>query len=463
MKRSLRTIRTFLSALCAAAVVWITPSPSSAAEIDGVFLLVRAGSGYALEKLPLAEGQTQVVAVGPGSDVVSVVLPPSPGRSSSMDPAGVASLRVLSRRDGVISLQARGPDGGPVGASWSNTVEALEAYDIRLSVTGDAGRQAFLIRNYDRVEPTAGPVFNPFAQAGLPRTGETVVETDTSIPTQATILAGTVPMKVNRLPLVELRIDGRRIGLALVDTGAATTVISASALPEGTRIVPVEVATFSTAGRSVSALALAGAGGTVEAAGEASLARLSLGDVEFGTAGAIVMNDLEERLTAMLGEKVVAIVGLDLLARAPRVVFDFRAGLLRFADTAPTGLPMAMAGQHLFVDAEIDGRPAHLLVDTGFAGALIQDPTYAEPAEGAAPAVARGLDQAGLRFAPAPVERLVIGDTVFHDVAADVGHVPLLQGMRNADQHIAILGSGFLARFSSVGIDFRTMRLDLVE
>lgn len=452
----------FLMALLLACLL---PGVGHAANIEGVFLLNRSPDGFHLSLLPLAEGETQVVRVGPGSDVVSVLLPPATGRSSSLE-TSAPGLRVVSRRGGVITLEARSSDGRSTISSWSNRVEDLTGYDIRVSVTSPERKQAFLIHGYSTSAATVGPVFNPFVAAGMPRPGEVVVETDTTLSVTPREIIGSAPFRFSRFPLVQLSIGGRMVGWAVVDTGAAVTVISDSVVPAGTEVRQVQIATYSPAGRSTEPLAIGGAGGAVAVAGEAGLAGLSIGAVEMGPTDVLVIAGLSDTMKSLTGEEIVAVIGLDVLRRSERVVFDFEAGSdmgeLRFEPSRQGGMPMSIAGQHLFVEGQAGSR-VNLLVDTGSSAELVLDPASARAAgfrETGDAAPARGLDGAALQFQTGVVERLTIGALEWSDVSARRGGVPVFNTMQNREQNMALLGSGFLRRLDRVALDFVTLKVE---
>lgn len=453
--------------LMALLVVCLMPGVGRAADVEGVFLLNRSPDGFHLSLLPLAEGETQVIRVGPGSEVVSVLLPPATGRSSSLE-TPATGLRVVSRRNGVITLEARSSNGQSTIASWSNRVGDLSRYDIRVSVTSPERKQAFLIHGYSTSAAADGPVFNPFVAASMPRTGEVVVETDTTLSVTPREIIGSTPFRFSRFPLVQLSIGGSVVGWAVVDTGAAVTAISDSVVPAGTDVRQVQIATYSSAGRSTEPLAIGGAGGAVAVAGEAGLDALSIGAVEMGPTDVLVIAGLADTLKSLTGEEIVAVIGLDVLRRSERVVFDFEAGSdmgeLRFESSVSGGMPMSIAGQHLFVEGQAQSG-MNLLIDTGSSAELVLDPASARSAgfrETGDAAPARGLDGAALQFQTGVVERLAIGSLVFSDVPAKRGGIPVFNTMQNREQNMALLGSGFLRRLDRVALDFVTLKVELV-
>ena len=214
-------------ASCAAAHV----QPVEPADV--VFVLSRSDDGFSIAPESLAPGETLTFVVGPGSDVVSVILPPAPGRSSSLESPGNPGLRIVRRDGDTLSLDVRGPDGSATGHGWSNTIDALRSSDIRVSVTDSERAKAFLIEDYARVSVSPGPVFNPFARVGMPTGADVVVETDTSERGAPPTVTGEAAFRVEKFPIVDLVIDGEVVGPAVVDTGAVTTTVSDSVLPEG--------------------------------------------------------------------------------------------------------------------------------------------------------------------------------------------------------------------------------------
>jgi len=73
--------------------------------------------------------------------------------------------------------------------------------------------------------------------------------------------------------------------------------------------------------------------------------------------------------------RIDAIVGLDVLGQRPFVI-DYSARVIRFGPTPalPVSVPLRLDGGLAVLDAEIDHRPVHLLLDTGASALVLFNP-----------------------------------------------------------------------------------------
>jgi predicted aspartyl protease len=96
----------------------------------------------------------------------------------------------------------------------------------------------------------------------------------------------------------------------------------------------------------------------------AVLPTLSFGPIERNDLPVLVedLSFLEEALE----RPIDAVIGLDVLGQSSFTV-DYAARQIRFGQPAPmpNSIPLRMEDGLLFIDAELNGAPAHLLVDTG--------------------------------------------------------------------------------------------------
>jgi len=110
------------------------------------------------------------------------------------------------------------------------------------------------------------------------------------------------------------------------------------------------------------------------------------------------------------------------------------------------------------------GHPAHLLLDTGAPGLLLDRETATLAGvvdRGERPDVG-GLDGGKTTSSACEVPRLTVGSATFEAVPCRTALLPVLASFRGGEQGIGLLGNAFLGRFAEVEIDFGRRRVRFV-
>ena len=128
--------------------------------------ILRRGDGDAsVEILSVPQGQFTVFKA---PEVITFLLPPSPGRSGDFIPANKKSIFIAQCTPKELVLRIRQPEGSDPNVATERTlppfkVEELEKYELRVNVIGKKVRKAFLIQLPSKVEvDEKGPVIDMF-------------------------------------------------------------------------------------------------------------------------------------------------------------------------------------------------------------------------------------------------------------------------------------------------------------
>lgn len=449
-----------LSQLLASVVLAETP----------VYILRREDDSLRVERLEIAEGES--VTFHSGEDgFIDIILPPSVGGSGAIlqhDPA--ASVTVRNEAGG---LRVDALAGGRQYERAIMTAEELRTVDIRVSVrSGDGLASSVLIRGYESAEvDEIGPVLDIFA--GLVPLGESDYSVFTSTYNPREIdptFAGTAPIEFDGdHHYVRGRIAGGPEGRFIVDMGAATTVLTRDALPEGTEIVSQQRVQYSGGQRQVLPGALSGATGDTEPVGTCTLPEITIGGIRFEDADATVIGGFE----APDGGPILGVIGMNLLGRAESMRIDYptddQEPLLTLGPSAgaqdrAAEIPVSIVGNIPFCRARINGEDLCLAVDTGARITILT--TVSAQALGLTPgqveSKVRGLTNDAVDLYALEIPRLTLGGIDLTDLNAHAGPLPVLQRFEAA-QPVGLLGNDLLQRFKAVELDFRHQVLRLYE
>jgi len=437
-----------------------------------VYFAYLSNDDIRIDSVELPPGQTQVIPGNNEGVLAWPILPPSFGRSAALADPKDEGFWVVRRVDMEISLEFRRSNGETSG--WKTPVGMLVNSTIRVSVTGLEHQAAFEIIGYREVRPSGGPVLNSLSVAGFPHTGQYVVETDTAEYKRSTKLIGEAQFRGGILPIVDLYVDGQKVGSAIVDTGGATTLINRSLVTADMVVKEWEGPKVS-GGRQNETLSKGpmGAGGEVEAMfGTTVLQEVSVGNIQFGEMDVLVTDGLQELFEPLLGEPIVAVLGLDQLAKADTITFEFNgeAGWLRLGEklSSPEGLPFTLAAGHIYVPSKASGKTVSLLLDTGARPNLLFLSKAAEilgitsdPDRQAIEGF--GVDGAAVSLVPSILSVFQIGHRYETDLPVIVSNLPALATRQSSDGLTGLLGFGYLKSFSSVTIDMINKQLVLKD
>lgn len=454
--------RAFVSALALLLAAAPVPSAASAAAAGArVFFLKDDGRRFSVEALTVPAGQTEVITCGRGQEYVDVLYPPSVGGSASLAQADPV------RR--VVVMNATGSPRVIVKAGEKQyDLPALEnpaGADCRVCVVGaDGRRQAFVIRGFESVtEDTVGPVLDLFAGKVPMQPGDAVVSTETWRRSTGPDARGVATLAFDRYPFAPLVTASGSAAHAVVDLAAGQTVVSRAMVPAGVAIEPAQVTRYVAGSIELSEWRSGGATGDVTGVlGQAVLPELRLGELVIRDASVMVLDSLPR----LAGREVGAIVGLDLLRRAPRVTLEYPgggrgAGSLRLADAGPPAqgareIPFSMVNSHVAVRAGIGATRAAMILDSGAPVTVLDEPCAAAAGLVVAKSdrTVRGLDGKGQPVSTATIPSLTLAGRSFRGVAADVAALPVFDAMRVHGQPVGLLGNDVLAGLGSVELDF---------
>lgn len=426
-----------------------------------VFFLKDDGGRFSIEAVTVPAGQTEVITCGRGHEYVDVLFPPAVGRSASLAQASPERRVVIMNATGTPRVIVKAGDR-------QFEMPALDqpgGADCRVSVVAaDGRRQAFVLRGFEHAaEDTVGPVLDLFAGQVPMQPGDAVITTETWRRATGAAARGEVPLVFDRYLFAPATSPVGAAAHAVVDLAAGSTVVTRAMVPSGVAITPSQMTRVTSGVTQSVPLRTGGATGDVAGvAGEAVLPELRLGGLVIRDAAVLVLDSLPR----LAGREVAAIVGLDLLRRAPAVTLEYpaagrREGRLVLGEAAVSAagmreLPFAVVNSHLAVRAGIGSARAAMILDSG-APVSVLDRACAEAA-GLAIASSdrrvRGLDGAGLEVATTTIPALALGGHVLRGWASDVAALPVFGSMRVHGQPVGLLGNDVLARLGRLEIDF---------
>lgn len=271
---------------------------------------------------------------------------------------------------------------------------------------------------------------------------------------EGAIAAGSTPARYDRvgLPRIDVTVNGQAQD-AVFDTGAALSVLSAeTARRLGVTVIDGETEVGN------------GVQGTVPVrigiADRLDIAGTTLRNVAF-----LIIDDAQLSFPQVPGGyDIKAIFGLPEMRALGRLRMESAGRLAVLPGPGAGGdANMTIAGNTMYIDTEMDGRPVPLVLDTG-ANRTDLSALFAE----ANPDVTASLATAQARQASAGGSRAQQVAT-WRDVPAVVGgrtlvlpEVPIaLPGQGPKPRSYGQLGSSLLRRFDSYTLDFAAMRLEL--
>ena len=422
-------------------------------------VLGRDGDRLVVETLTIADGQTQVIAYGPGG-ALGVVIPEGPGISGDIKQAGQVKAMIVRNDGESLSRTAMMGDGSrrelPAVA-----IETLDDYDVRVSVTtADGPLGAFVIPGGGeaRVDGVLGAtdMFRgavPLGPSDVSMTTEVY-----AVPTQR--VAGTFDLVVRdgRLRVVG-DIDGKKVDLIIDTGGGSSLVLVRGAVPEGVEVREATMTRSSGGGVETLPMVVGGARGSVDVGGAATIESLSVGGVVFEDVSAMVVDGAAAEV---ISEKLDAdgILGMSLLQRGGVVEFDLAGGTVTLgAETFEGGAEFSHAMSHMVLGADAGGAHIPMVLDTGapmvfFTGSAAEK-LGVEIGTGEA-VEASGLEGDTTTFEAGLAPELSVAGVRVEDVPVRVGDLP---GITRYGEDVGLVGVEFLERFGRVRIDFGRMRI----
>ena len=457
--------RSLLSLLTTTIFFLILAAAVKADSSANLFLLKKTDTGYDIEKTSLPNGQMMVFTIGPGSDLIDIIVPVGPGGSGSITQTGRKMMLVVRNDSGSLTRFYQKEDGSRYDMP-DMSIDELRRYDIRLSVTGaDSSTANFLITGYAGVEKDdIGPVMDMFAGQIPLNTGDYSIFTNTENSAGDYILTGRANLEFSgKYLFTPVEGPGGKEGLFVVDIGAATTIVTEAFLPENTETKENYMMEYSSAGARKLKYAPGGATGPIEdILGSAALDYLKFGDMTVKNARADVIADLPE----IDGRRVDGIIGMDIMRSAHFLTLNYNTGKTTGAELIITDqrqvtgkaveLPFASIRKLLYVMGTVGQTPVHFLLDSGSPGCMLT-PYAAEKAGIENIADSSITYQGGGRqkktATVARIPSLKLGEKEMKDMPCTVGEIFTLQTI-GRDQAAGLLGNAEMSRFARVEIDF---------
>lgn len=448
-------------------------APASPAPADGgcvVPLVVRTAAGPGIELMPVAEGATEALSVGPESKPVTALLPLSPGLSGNLVRAADRGTLELSCGPDHLRTVLRRPDG--TSRSLPDVPrENLRRLALRVSVTtADGHARVFEVATGDVRADVAGPAMDLFRGRVPMEPGDYAItmEARPGRPREAVPEGSVSLVRVEGFLMLKGRIGEGAQGLFVLDLAATRTAIGSEHLPPGVTPEPMTAVEHSESGTRVLEQGPHGAGGEVTSAlGIAELESLRLGETTIRGLPVLVVQEMPR----IHGREIAGILGLDVLAGSGSISFGYgeagEAAALVFDPPASGEEPDAVlefsrASGLLFVEGEIAGVPLSFIADTG-ARLSFLPPEAARSAglsAGERSETLRGLDGHPQKVSTTTVPSLRIGGQTFTDLPFAVGDLPVVRAVGVAGA-AGILGQPFWSAFREIRVDFTAGTISL--
>lgn len=432
-----------------------------------VWRIEREAAVIRLASSLLADGQTEVLSPD-GTTLVSVVVVTGEGQSADMVAPSTVSRLITRCQDDTLRVLVQRSDQSPREV-MRLARQDLTRLRVGVHITGADGAKArWRIDGWERATTESGPVLDLFqGRVPIPANGHAIVTVVEGVPRgDDDTLSGSADMRwESGYPLLTLH--ATRPWRAVLDLGAATTIVRRDALGADITLRDATMRQVSSAGVETLSLSGDGAGGAMTGFQSATLPSVAFGSVRLTDLDVLVLNTLP----SVGGAPLDAILGLDVLRWAGRVRLS-RAGdswTLALGRTLPSvgreasaELALRNAGALVGVVAQVDGTESFLILDSGTphtvlsTGAARDARLISAPIRGPAP---RGLDGRPLAMSEGTARTLTLGSVVLRDVAVRIADLPVLAKL--GQEHVGLLGGDVLSRFAVIEVDFVTERLRL--
>jgi hypothetical protein len=441
----------------------LLPLLSFAQDSTPLFLLKRSGDVFAVEKVQLTAGQTQVFDCGGEEGIIDAILPVGQGGSGSVVQLGEAKVLIAQYDGSHITISVQTADGNR-RALPSRAPEDLRHFDSRISVTsGDGATGNFYIRGYKTVVPDPdGPVMDMFAGKYPLQENDYSLYVDTYPAVERHSLTGSAPIEYSgRYLFASVRGPDGREGLFAVDIGASSTVVRKSFLPEGTDISEQYMTEYSTKGKKLLKYEPGGATGKISTIlGGAQLPVLSFGEFAFKDADVDVISELPE----LHGRQIEGIIGLDLLRAARYLLLDYgtdgKAVLILsnepILDKNAASVPFSTVRRIMYVKGEVNSRPVFFILDSGSPDCVLS-PKSAQmvnlnvASDSSITYKGGGGQKWEGKMTKIPSIRL--GEVKIDNQATMIGDIHVFQTL-GEDQAIGLLGNSLFAEIGRLELDF---------
>ena len=452
-----------------------TISYSQKAE-NGLPLIIakEVGNNVVIEKIFIENGQMKVIN---DPAVLTIILPISEGTAGSIIKAKERNeLITIKNNNNRLEIKFRSKSGIESTYPMSALPDELKSFQIRVNIiNGDGYKKAYLIENYEIIEPDDGPVLDMFK-------GMIPLEKDDysfTITTKKTVfnnkLYGNVPFRIiDGWIVVEASLANGKKGMFIVDTGASGgLVLEKSSLPKNTTISELKAVSYSMNSTKESKGQMQGATGSVSDnnfLGVAQIQSFEMGDIKLDKLKA---NILDQFPNFLIKNNIIGIIGMDILRQAEIMQIEninLGKGNIRFLneiEIAPLDQEFNLntAKNLLFLKGTIQETPIDFLIDIGsrknlLGNNIIEDNqiSYTTINEKAG---ITGIDGLKTDAIEAQISGLTFQNKSFDSISFVIGSNLAVTKMMGLEKSGAVLGMNFYKQFKTVKIDFINNKLYL--
>ncbi len=334
-----------------------------------VFLLKKTDAGLEIEKVDLAENETQVFVCGT-EGYITVILPVSAGTSGDFVKAGNKSVMIARNTEGKLKISVQKPDGSQKEL-LSKTPAELSALDIKVNVISTDIKKVFKISGYSKAEADDNaPVIDMF-QGKIPlESGDFSITTEVTEAEKSLKLEGEFNIRLHGgYYIAVLTLNNSQKVNAVIDLAAAQSFLIRQALPDGVKTFKTSSTMISADGSESVESTLSGFGGNIAGLEACSIPESALGNIKTSNWTYYVIDSLK----IVDGVKIEAIIGMDILKNADFITMQIpnetggkvvlgNESLLKETSTA---IPFTLSQGHIFFKGLVNGTESNFLLDTG--------------------------------------------------------------------------------------------------
>jgi len=431
---------------------------TQAADIP-VFLLTKENNTLAIEKVMIADGQTQAFITGNGSDIITVILPVSAGLSGDFSKGTESRVITARNKEGKLIISLQKADG-TLKELLSKTADELKKYEIKVNITGLNAKKVFVISKYDTVnEDNNSPVIDMF-QGKIPMSeGDFSITTEITEKEESLKLEGEFDVEYSGgYYFTKLKLNNRIVD-AVIDLGAAQSFLIKDAVPEGVEIYKAYATEVSAEGNKSVELPVMGFGGEIKGLNACDIESARLGNIDLGKFTFNVMDSLRTTQS----KKIEAIIGLDIISKAECFTMNIPAesetanaylGKNKISKDTKLILQFNISQGHIFVNGKAGNTNIDLILDTGspfnFLPLSLAETENIKLAESIN---VHGADGNKIKTYSAKVERLYLNNIEFKDIDFRFSDSPLFEKF-SPGTLAGLLGTEFWGQFKTLQIDF---------
>lgn len=334
-----------------------------------VFLLKKTDTGLEIEKIDLAENETQVFICGT-EEYITIILPVSAGTSGDFIKAGSKSVMIARYTEGKLKISAQKPDGTQKEL-LSKTPAELSAFDIKVNVTSTDSKKAFKISGYSKAEADhSAPVIDMF-QGKIPlNPGDYSITTEITEAEKSLKFEGEFDIRLHGgYYFTELMLNNSQKVNAVIDLAAAQSFLIRSAVPKGVNTFKTSSTMISADGSESVESTLSGFGGNLTGLEACDITGSALGNIITGNWTYYVIDSLK----TVDGLKIEAIIGLDILKNADFITMQIPnekngkvfLGSRSSLKEPSAAIPFTLSQGHVFFKGIVNGIESSFLLDSG--------------------------------------------------------------------------------------------------